>query len=94
MKARIGIARLGWLSLCWLAAGIPSALRAQAPQPLDPLALQWPRFFATNGYEFAVYQPQIAKWPGNQIEGRFAVAVRPAGTTNETLGVVWYKART
>ncbi len=66
----------------------------QPSQKLDPAALQWPRSFSTNGYEFAVYQPQIAKWPGNQLEGRFAVAVRPAGTTNETLGVVSFKART
>jgi hypothetical protein len=87
----------GLLGLVTFAAVV--GLQAQTPasqpnQPLDPLSLQWPRFFATNGYEFAVYQPQIAQWPGNQIEGRFAVAVRPAGTTNETLGVVWYKART
>lgn len=73
------------------------ALGAESPQPgptLDPLSMQWPRFFATNGYEFAVYQPQIAKWPGNQIQGRFATAVRPAGTSNETYGVVYFTART
>ena len=63
-------------------------------QKLDPLTLGWPRAFTTNGYEFAVYQPQIAKWPGNQIEGRFATAVRPAGTSNETYGVVFFTART
>ncbi len=70
---------------------------AQAPAPgqkLDPLALQWPREFNGSGYEFAVYQPQISEWPGNQIEGRFAVAVRPAGTSNETYGVVFFQART
>ncbi len=72
-------------------------VQAQTLQPgqkLDPLSMEWPRFFATNGYEFAVYQPQISKWPGNQIEGRFAVAVRPAGTSNETYGVFFFKART
>lgn len=90
---------------CLLAATVlcgaarPVQVWAQTPplrpgQPLDPLSLQWPRFFATNGYEFAVYQPQIAKWPGNQLEGRFAIAVRPAGTTNETLGVIFFKTRT
>src|SRR5215831_13593985 len=66
----------------------------QPPPLLNPVSLQWPRFFATNGYEFAVYQPQIAKWPGNQMEGRFAVAVRPAGTSNETYGVIFFQART
>jgi hypothetical protein len=66
----------------------------QAGQTLDPLSLQWPRFFDTGGYEFAVYQPQISQWPGNQIQGRFAMAVRPAGTSNETYGVVFFTART
>lgn len=68
--------------------------QSTTPESLDPLALQWPRFINTNGYEFAVYQPQISKWPGNQLEGRFAIAVRPAGTSNETYGVVFFKTRT
>ena len=100
MTMRLSICRRQalWLGLiATVAASV--ALRAQTPQlqpgqKLNPLSLQWPRSFATNGYEFAVYQPQIAKWPGNQLEGRFAVAVRPAGTTNETLGVISFKART
>jgi hypothetical protein len=66
----------------------------KAGEPLNPLSMQWPRTFATNGYEFAVYQPQISKWPGNQLDGRFAIAARPAGTTNETYGVVFFSART
>ena len=78
--------------------GVLSAA-AQTPalepgQKLDPLAMEWPRFFTTNGYEFAVYHPQVAKWPGNQIQGRFATAVRPAGTSKETYGVVYFTART
>jgi hypothetical protein len=68
------------------------------PPPAGPVinsqALQWPRYFGTNGYEFAVYQPQISSWPANQISGRFVVAVRPAGTTNETYGVVFFNAQT
>src|SRR5262249_13251492 len=63
-------------------------------QKLDPGLMQWPRFFATNGYEFAAYQPQISQWPGNQLDGRLVVAVRPAGTSNETYGVVFFTART
>src|SRR5262245_59849545 len=59
--------------LFWCAAiAFAPPARAQQLKPgekLDPLSMQWPRFFATNGYEFAVYQPQIAKWPSNHIEG-------------------------
>jgi hypothetical protein len=75
-------------------AGTVQAQTLEPGQKVDPASLEWPRFYATNGYEFAVYQPCIAKWPGNQMEGRFVVAVRPAGTTNETYGVVFFKART
>ena len=66
----------------------------QPGQTLNVTSLQWPRYFQTNGYEYAVYQPQISSWPSNQIEGRFATAVRPAGTSNEVYGVVYFTART
>ncbi|MBN9692597.1 MAG: carbohydrate-binding family V/XII [Verrucomicrobia bacterium] len=89
------LARLGAIILWsfWL-AGFLQAQTLTPGQPLDPLSLSWPRFFSTNGLEFAVYQPQIAQWPGNQIQGRFAIAVRPAGTSNETYGIVFFNART
>ena len=80
-----------------MACCILIALRSQdlqSGQPLDPAAMQWPRFFQGNGLEFAVYQPQISCWPSNQIQGRFATAVRQAGTSNETYGVVLFQART
>lgn len=84
------------------AAATPAAIPApqvqsqvlQPGQTLDPLALQWPRFFNSGTYEFAIYQPQISQWPSNQIRSRFAAAVRPAGTTNETYGVIFFSART
>jgi hypothetical protein len=74
-----------------------SSVLAQPPatnQTINPLALQWPRAFDAGGYEYAVYQPAIDKWPGNQLSGRFALAARPAGTSNETYGVAWFTART
>jgi hypothetical protein len=75
------------------------AIRSTGPPPpagpvINSQALQWPRFYGTNGYELAVYQPQISSWPGNQLSGRFVVAARPAGTTNEMYGVVSFTART
>ena len=86
------------LALLGVAIGsvtVPTNAQAPAaPQPLDPLSLNWPRFFSGQGYEFIAYQPQITRWPSNQIEGRFAVATRPAGTSNETYGVAFFQART
>jgi hypothetical protein len=78
-------------------AMLVSSAYAQQPatnQIINPLSLQWPRAFDAAGYEYAVYQPSIDQWPGNQLSGRFAVATRPAGTSNETYGVVWFTART
>jgi hypothetical protein len=90
-RYRLGAALL---IACGTARGPGQTDSAETNQPLNPLALEWPRFFATNGFEFAVYQPQITAWPGNQLQGRFALAVRPAGTSNETYGVAFFQCRT
>ncbi len=66
----------------------------QPGQQVDTSLLEWPRYYSTNGYDFAVYQPQINQWPSNYMEARLVVAVRPTGTTNETYGVVFLIART
>jgi len=70
------------------------AQQLQPGQKIDPSILEWPRFYTTNGYDFAIYQPQISDWPGNQLDGRFVVALRPTGTTNETYGVIFFTTRT
>ncbi len=85
---------LGMLMLMLAGAVRLPAQTLQAGQPVSLAALGWPRFYATNGYDFAIYQPSISAWPGNQLNGRFVVAVRPTGTTNESYGVVFFQART
>jgi hypothetical protein len=88
------IAALG-IAFCVLLCKSDSPAQTLVPgEKVDPQSLEWPRFYATNSYEFAVYQPCISKWPGNQIEGQFVVAVRPQGTSNESYGVIFFKART
>ena len=83
------------LGFCLLwSASVGQAQTIVPGQKVDPQSLEWPRFYSTNGYEFAVYQPMISQWPGNQIAGQFVVAVRPAGTSNETYGVIFFAART
>ncbi|HEX5398998.1 MAG TPA: carbohydrate-binding family V/XII, partial [Verrucomicrobiae bacterium] len=85
------------LCIICLAFGACDQVRAQnltAGQAIDPSTLSWPRFRAADGYEFALYQPAITAWPSNQLQGRLVVAVRPAGTSNETYGVVFFQART
>ena len=41
-----------------------------------------------------VYQPQVNKWEGNQIDFRAAVAIKPTGAKDETFGVIFATART
>lgn len=85
----------GWLIL--FASGVRVPVWAQQIQPgkkIDPSILEWPRFHTTNGYDYAIYQPQISEWPSNRLEGRLVVAVRPTGTSNETYGVIFFSTRT
>jgi hypothetical protein len=94
------IRRLHTIFLALLAVfvfGSREESRAQQLQPgqkIDPSILEWPRFYTTNGYDFAIYQPQISQWPGNQLDGRLVIAVRPSGTSNETYGVIFFTTRT
>ena len=67
---------------------------APAPAPAAVSADPWPREIALGGTTATVFQPQIEKWSGNQLEFRMAVAMRPAGGKDEVFGVVWGTART
>ncbi len=41
-----------------------------------------------------VYQPQVNKWDGNQIDFRAALAIKVTGAKDETFGVIFATART
>jgi hypothetical protein len=56
----------------------------------------WPRTMTSGADTFLIYQPQVEKWDGNQIELYSAVEVK-SGTGKDATskyGVVWYNART
>jgi len=82
------------------AAGHPAAAIAQGTQgapaatapaiPADP----WPRKVDLANASVLVYQPQVNKWEGNQIDFRAAVAIQPVGAKEETFGVIFATART
>src|SRR5689334_7488886 len=54
----------------------------------------WPRKFAVGGSSFAVYQPQMEQWEGNQWLGREAFSVANGSTAQPSYGVLWFAART
>src|SRR5436190_3806031 len=80
------------VALAFTVAG--SALGAPAPAspklPADP----WPRKVDLANASVLVYQPQVSKWEGNQLEFRAAVAIQPVGAKEETFGVISATART
>jgi len=64
---------------------------AAAPQlPADP----WPRVVDLTNAQVLVYQPQVNKWDGNQIDFRAALAIKATGAKEETFGVIFATART
>ncbi len=86
------------LSLISLA---PVTVHAQDPSPpeasqpvIDPATVSWPRTFTVDSEDYAVFQPQISTWTGNQIKGRFAIGVRATGSKDESYGTAAFTART
>src|SRR4029453_15703724 len=79
-----------------------------APIPADPRprhtplsnapglipAAPWPRDISISNGGVLIYQPQVNRWEGNQIDLRAALAIKPTGAKEETFGVVFATART
>src|SRR5262249_9078109 len=71
----------------------PQAGRAQAmgDQATD---IGWPRQIQQGGNTITIYQPQVERWDGNQLQSRAAVAVETPASAQPTYGVIWLSART
>ena len=74
------------------AAAAPAAPAATPASqlPADP----WPRVVDLTNGQVLVYQPQVNKWDGNQIDFRAALAIKVTGAKDETFGVIFATART
>jgi hypothetical protein len=70
-----------------------SALKAPGNQGATLTDKGWPRKFTGGSNTFAVYQPQIEQWHGNQLEARAAIALTE-GQAQPIYGVLWFTART
>jgi hypothetical protein len=80
-----------------LDASLPTAALAQGASAAAPAQLPadpWPRKVDLANASVLVYQPQVNKWDGNQIDFRAAVAIQPVGAKEETFGVIFATART
>jgi hypothetical protein len=79
-----------------LSAYQPTALSQQSPAPANEAAkkLAWPRTFQGAGKTFAIHQPQIIAWDGDQISARSAVVVSDKTAKEAQYGAIWIEART
>jgi hypothetical protein len=82
------------LGTLFAASAFSRTQSAPTDQILDPATVAWPRTFTADGYDMAIFQPQVSTWKDNQLAGRFAVGVRSTGSKEEAYGVVSFTART
>ena len=72
------------------AAAKPAPVSSSGPASQFP----WPNQFTQDGAAFTVHPPQLDRWQGDQLDGRAAVSVQPAGAQKPVFGIVWLSART
>jgi hypothetical protein len=71
-------------------ASAPASTQASTPAAADA----WPREMRLSNAAVLIYQPQVNQWVDNRIDFRCALAIKPAGATEETFGVIFASART
>lgn len=76
-----------WNSL-FLALAVVAASTAAAQE-----SSAWPRTITSPEATVVIYQPQVDRFEGDELECRTAVAVTPAGTAEPVFGAVWMTAR-
>jgi hypothetical protein len=54
----------------------------------------WPRRIIVAGATIAVFQPQLDRWSGNQLEAHAAAVIKKQGSDDNAYGVIWFDART
>ena len=76
----------------------PPTAAQNAPAPATPArnipADPWPRKIDLANGSVLLYQPQVNKWEGNQLDFRAALAIQPVGAKEETFGVIFATTRT
>jgi hypothetical protein len=83
-----------WVAQTAALAADVSSISPPAGPPTASTLDPWPRSFIFENSTLLLYQPQVEKWEGNQIDFRSAVAVRKTGAAGESFGVIWGAART
>lgn len=81
--------------LSWAHAQAPSSPSPGAP-PAQAGGTEdaWPKQIVSGGNTFSIYQPQIERWQGNELQARAAVGLETAASPEPRFGVIWFSART
>ena len=81
--------------LPWAHAQAPGASSTGAP-PAQAAATDdtWPKQVVSDGNTFSIYQPQIERWQGNELQARAAVGLETAASPQPRFGVIWFSAQT
>ncbi len=91
-QMRSGVLAAIGLAMVFAAAPFTAAQDDGGGEEAQPLS--WPRTFQAQDSTVTVYQPQVEKWTGNELEARAAVAIQGPAAATPTFGVVWFSART
>ena len=78
------------VSAAALAQSAPAVAEAVAPADRDP----WPRVLDLANAQVLLYQPQVNKFDGNQLDMRAALSLIASGTKEQRFGVMFATART
>ena len=72
-----------------------AAQPGQAPPPAQQVTPDpWPRTITVSGVKYSLYQPQLDKWDGYDLEAHAAVSVVAAGAKAPIFGVIEITAKT
>ncbi|MFO1398111.1 MAG: hypothetical protein U1F48_13700 [Burkholderiales bacterium] len=91
--ATFALGVIAWLVLAF-SVGAQQLVAPRSPAPPGLPADPWPRDISISNAAVLIYQPQVNKWEGNQIDFRAALAIKPTGAKDETFGVIFATART
>ena len=72
------------VSAAALAQSAPAVAEAVASADLDP----WPRVLDLANAQVLLYQPQVNKFDGNQLDMRAALSLIASGTKEQRFGVM------
>ena len=85
-------------ALLFASTGLLPAAIAQTQQEPPPAAQvtpdPWPKLREIGGVKYTLYQPQLDKWNGYDLEAHAAVAVLPVGAKDPVFGAIEITANT